>query len=56
MKETKFNIEEKGYTIGGISRTGKDNLMILMSPDNADKKSNLNPRIYFTKLSDLNFQ
>lgn len=56
MKETKFNIEEKGYTIGGISRIGKDNLMILMSPDNADKKSDLNSRIYFTKLSDLNFQ
>lgn len=56
MKETKFNIEEKGYTIGGISRIGKDNLMIMMSPDNADEKSNLNPRIYFTKLSDLNFQ
>ena len=56
MKETKFNIEEKGYTIGGISRIGKDNLMIMMSPDNADKKSDLNSRIYFTKLSDLNFQ
>lgn len=56
MKETKFNIEEKGYTIGGISRIGKDNLMILMSPDNADKKSDLNSRIYFTKLSDLKFQ
>ena len=56
MKKTKFNIEEKGYTIGGISRIGKDNLMIMMSPDNADKKSDLNSRIYFTKLSDLNFQ
>lgn len=56
MKETKFNIEEKGYTIGSISRIGKDNLMIMMSPDNADEKSDLNARIYFTKLSDLNFQ
>lgn len=56
MKETKFNIEEKGYTIGGISRIGKDNLMIITTPDNTDGKSNLNPRIYFTKLSDLNFQ
>ena len=56
MKETKFNIEEKGYIIGSISRIGKDNLMIMMSPDNADEKSNLNSRIYFTKLSDLNFQ
>ena len=56
MKETKFNIEEKGYTIGSISRIGKDNLMIMMFPDNADKKSDLNSRIYFTKLSDLKFQ
>lgn len=39
-----------------MSRTGKDNLMIITTPDNADKKSNLNPKLYFTKLSDLKFQ
>ena len=37
-------------------RTGKDNLMIITTPDNTDGKSNLNPKLYFTKLSDLNFQ
>lgn len=56
MKKTTFKPEIKDYTINRISRIGKDNLMIIMFPDNADKKSNLNPRIYFTKLSDLNFQ
>lgn len=56
MKKTTFKPEIKDYTINRISRIGKDNLMILMSPDNADKKSDLNSRIYFTKLSDLNFQ
>lgn len=56
MKKTTFKPEIKDYTINRISRIGKDNLMILMSPDNADKKSDLNSRIYFTKLSDLKFQ
>lgn len=56
MKKTTFKPEIKDYTINRISRIGKDNLMIMMSPDNADKKSDLNSRIYFTKLSDLNFQ
>lgn len=56
MKKTKFKPEEENYYIGSMLRTGKDNLMIMMSPDNADKKSDLNSRIYFTKLSDLNFQ
>lgn len=56
MKKTKFKPEEENYYIGSMSRTGKDNLMIITTPDNADKKSNLNPKLYFTKLSDLNFQ
>ena len=56
MKKTTFKPEIKDYTINRISRIGKDNLMIIMFPDNADKKSDLNSRIYFTKLSDLNFQ
>lgn len=56
MKKTTFKPEIKDYTINRISRIGKDNLMIIMFPDNADKKSNLNPKLYFTKLSDLNFQ
>lgn len=56
MKKTTFKPEIKDYTINRISRIGKDNLTIMMSPDNADKKSDLNSRIYFTKLSDLNFQ
>lgn len=56
MKKTKFKPEEENYYIGSMLRTGKDNLMIITTPDNADKKSDLNPRIYFTKLSDLNFQ
>lgn len=56
MKKTKFKPEEENYYIGSMLRTGKDNLMIITTPDNADKKSNLNPKLYFTKLSDLNFQ
>ena len=56
MEKTTFKPEIKDYTINRISRIGKDNLMIIMFPDNADKKSDLNSRIYFTKLSDLNFQ
>lgn len=56
MKKTTFKPEIKDYTINRISRIGKDNLMIIMFPDNADGKSNLNPKLYFTKLSDLNFQ
>lgn len=56
MKKTKFKPEEENYYIGSMSRTGKDNLMIITTPDNADKKSNLNPKLYFTKLRDLNFQ
>lgn len=56
MKKTKFKPEEENYYIGSMSRTGKDNLMIITTPDNANKKSNLNPKLYFTKLSDLNFQ
>ena len=56
MEKTTFKPEIKDYTINRISRIGKDNLMIIMFPDNADKKSDLNSRIYFTKLIDLNFQ
>jgi hypothetical protein len=56
MKKTKFKPEEENYYIGSMSRTGKDNLMIITTPDNADKKSNLNPKLYFTKLNDLKFQ
>lgn len=56
MKKTKFKPEEENYYIGSMSRTGKDNLMIITTPDNADKKSNLNSKLYFTKLSDLKFQ
>lgn len=56
MKKTKFKPEEENYYIGSMSRTGKDNLMIITTPDNTDGKSNLNPKLYFTKLSDLNFQ
>lgn len=56
MKKTTFKPEIKDYTINRISRIGKDNLMIIMFPDNTDGKSNLNPKLYFTKLSDLNFQ
>lgn len=56
MKKTKFKPEEENYYIGSMLRTGKDNLMIITTPDNTDGKSNLNPKLYFTKLSDLNFQ
>lgn len=38
MKKTKFKPEEENYYIGSMSRTGKDNLMIITTPDNADKK------------------
>lgn len=56
MKKTKFKPEEENYYIGSMLRTGKNNLMIITTPDNTDGKSNLNPKLYFTKLSDLNFQ